>query len=193
MPAVPEPRARCLAQKPADRRQRLAALRRHDWVVYAKTPMAGPAAVLDYLSRYTHRTAVGNERLLGIEGEVVRLRVRANDQGGKRVVRIAGEEFIGRLLQHVLPSGFKRIRHYGLLAPASKGKRLSQARALLQMPPTSPQAVEDAQAFMRRVAALEIDTCPHCRVGRLRLVQLLVPQRSPAPEAERAAVSRGPP
>lgn len=162
-------------------------------MVYAKTPMAGPAAVLDYLSRYTHRTAVGNERLLGIEGDAVRLRVRANDSGGKRVVKIGGDEFIDRLLQHVLPSGFKRIRHYGLLAPASKGERLSRARALLQMPQASPQAVEDAQAFMRRVAALEIDLCPLCQRGRLRLVQLLVPQRSPAPEAEQAAVSRGPP
>ncbi|MEZ5707482.1 MAG: transposase [Burkholderiaceae bacterium] len=181
------------AQIPADRRQWLAALRRHDWVVYAKTPMAGPVAVLDYLSRYTHRTAVGNERLAGIEGDAVRLRVRANDQGGKRVVRIAGGEFIGRLLQHVLPSGFKRIRHYGLLAPALKGERMSQARALLQMPQTSPQAVEDAQAFMRRVAELEIDICAHCQTGRLRLVQLLAPLRSAVPETHRAMACRGPP
>lgn len=185
--------ARDPAQTPADRRQRLAALRRHDWVVYAKTPMAGPAAVLDYLSRYTHRTAVGNERLLGIEGEAVRLRVRASDTGGKRVVQIAGEEFIGRLLQHVLPSGFKRIRHYGLLAPAVKSERMSQARALLDMPQSQPQAIEDAQAFMRRVAALEIDTCPHCRVGRLRLVQLLAPLRSTTAETHRATACRGPP
>ena len=82
------------------------ALRRHDWVVYAKTPLAGPAAVLDYLSRYTHRTAIGNERLLAIGGNEVRLRVRADDTGGKRVIAMPGEQFIGRLLQHVLPSGF---------------------------------------------------------------------------------------
>jgi hypothetical protein len=181
------------AQTHDQRRQRLAALRRHDWVVYAKTPMAGPAAVLDYLSRYTHRTAVGNERLLGIEGDAVRLRVRASDTGGKRVVQIAGDEFIGRLLQHVLPSGFKRIRHYGLLAPAVKSERMSQARALLEMPQSQPQALEDVQAFMRRVAALEIDTCPHCRVGRLRLVQLLAPQSGSMPDALGQAVCRGPP
>jgi hypothetical protein len=181
------------AQTPPDRRQRLAALRRHDWVVYAKTPMAGPAAVLDYLSRYTHRTAVGNERLLGIEGDAVRLRVRANEQGGKRVVRIAGDEFIGRLLQHVLPSGFKRIRHYGLLAPALKSERLSQARSLLDMPQPQPQAIEDAQAFMRRVAELEIDTCPHCQTGRLRLVQLVAPMRDKAPQTYKGTACRGPP
>lgn len=155
--------------------------------------MAAPAAVLDYLSRYTHRTAVGNERLAGIEGDAVRLRVRANDQGGKRVVRIAGDAFIGRLLQHVLPPGFKRIRHYGLLAPAVKSERMSQARALLDMPQSQPQAIEDAQAFMRRVAALEVDICAHCQTGRLRLVQLLAPLRSTAPETHRATACRGPP
>ncbi len=136
---------------------------------------------------------MGNERLLGIEGDAVRLRVRANDSGGKRVLQIAGDEFIGRLLQHVLPAGFKRIRNVGLLAPASKGERLSQARALLQMPQPQPQATWDAQAFMRRVAALEIDTCPHCRMGRLRLVQLLGPQRSRSTGPTREAACRGPP
>ena len=185
------------AQTREARHQRLAALRSHDWVVYAKTPMTGPGAVLDYLSRYTHRTAVGNERLLGIKGGGVRLRVRAHAQGGKRVVQIAGGEFIGRLLQHVLPSGFKRIRHYGLLAPATKGVRLGQARALLQMPQPQAQAIEDARAFMRRVAALEIDTCPQCRTGRLRLMQLLAPQRmapqTSAPAQHAAATCRGPP
>lgn len=179
------------AQTERQRHQRLAALRRHDWVVYAKTPMAGLAAELDYLSRYTHRTAVGNERLLGIEGDAVRLRVRANDTVGKRMVQIAGDEFIGRLLQHVLPGGFKRIRHYGLLAPATKTSRMEQARALLNMPQSQRQATEDVQAFMRRVAALEINTCPHCRKGRLCLVQLLPPKVAIAPH--RAAVCRGPP
>ena len=112
-----------LPRDPADtttaRRQRVQALHRHDWVVYAKTPLAGPAAVLDCLARYTHRTAIGNERLMAIAGDQVLMRVRADDTGGKRVIAMSGEQFIGRLLQHVLPPGFKRIRHYGLLAPAT--------------------------------------------------------------------------
>ena len=118
-----------LPRDPADtataRQQRVRALRRHDWVVYAKTPLAGPAAVLDYLARYTHRTAIGNERLVAIDGDKVLLRVRADDTGGKRTVAMDGQQFIGRLLQHVLPPGFKRIRHYGLLAPAAKTERLA--------------------------------------------------------------------
>ena len=185
-----------LPRDPADtasaRQQRVRLLRRHDWVVYAKTPLAGPAAVLDYLARYTHRTAIGNERLVAIAGDKVLLRVRADDTGGKRVIAMPGEQFVGRLLQHVLPSGFKRIRHYGLLAPAAKTERLATARKLLAMPAANPQAREDAQAFMRRVAAIEIACCPHCRLGHWRVVE----QRS----ADRAAIAaptlaacRGPP
>jgi Putative transposase/Transposase zinc-binding domain len=159
------------ALTPLDRAQRVQALRRHDWVVYAKTPLAGPAAVLDYLARYTHRTAISNDRLVAIDGDKVKLRVRDDDRGGKRTIAIAGTEFIGRFMQHVLPPGFKRIRHYGLLAPAAKDKRLKLARQLLAMPQPSRQAREDAQAFMKRVAAIEIGTCPHCKLGRWQLLR----------------------
>jgi hypothetical protein len=154
-------------------RERQRALRKHDWVVYAKTPLAGPAAVLDYLSRYTHRTAIGNERLIAIEGQQVLLRVRANSRAaapGKGRIAIEGAEFVARLLQHVLPQGFKRIRHYGLLAPAGKSERLARARAVLRMPQPNPQAAEDAQAFMRRVVVIDIGHCPHCSSGRLQLI-----------------------
>ena len=160
------------------RRERVQALRRHDWVVYAKTALAGPAAVLDYLARYTHRTAIGNERLVAIDGDRVRLRVRTDSSGGKRTIAMDGTAFIGRLLQHVLPAGFKRIRHYGLLAPAAKTQRLAQARQLLAMPAANPQAREDAQAFMRRVAAIEIACCPHCKTGRWQLIQALPADRA---------------
>ena len=160
------------------RKQRLQGLRRHDWVVYAKTPLAGPAAVLDYLSRYTHRTAIGNERLVAIDADKVRFRVRADDTGAKRTVALDGGQFVGRLLQHVLPPGFKRIRHYGLLAPAAKTERLALARQLLAMPQANPQAREDAQAFMRRVAAIDVACCPHCRLGRWRLMQEIPADRS---------------
>ena len=177
-------------------RQRAQALRRHDWVVYAKTPLAGPAAVLDYLSRYTHRTAVGNERLVAIEGEQVRLRVRADPTGGKRQakgsVALDGVQFIGRLMQHVLPPRFKRIRHYGLLAPARKTERLALARKLLAMPTPNPKAREDAQAFMRRVAAIQIERCPHCKSGRWLLAQVLAPVRA-NDQAAPAAACPGPP
>ena len=174
------------------RRERGQALRRHDWVVYAKTPLAGPAAVLDYLARYTHRTAIGNERLVAIDGDQVRLKVRDNERGGKRTIAIDASQFIARFLQHVLPPGFKRIRHYGLLAPAAKTERLALARRLLAMPATNAQAREDAQAFMRRVAALDVEQCPHCRLGRWRVVQELAADRA-ALASIIPATCRGPP
>jgi hypothetical protein len=96
--------------------------------------------------------------------------VRADDHGGKRMISVPGEQFISRLLQHVLPGGFKRICHYGLLAPCAKTERLAQARQLLAMPAANPQAQEDARAFMQRVAGIEINTCPHCR-GHWRVVE----------------------
>jgi len=164
-------------------RERERCLRRHDWVVYAKTPLAGPAAVLDYLSRYTHRTAIGNERLVAIRNDKVLLRVRS-EESRKRVVAVDGPEFVRRLLQHVLPPGFKRIRHYGLLAPAVKGHRLGDARALLGMPSPNPVASEDACNFMRRIAAAEISRCPHCGIGHWQLIR---EQR-----ADRVALAREP-
>ncbi len=182
-----DPAATNLAQ-----RERVQALRRHDWVVYAKTPLAGPAAVLDYLSRYTHRTAIGNERLVAIDADKVRFRVRADDTGGRRTIAMDGEQFIARLLQHVLPPGFKRIRHYGLLAPAAKTWRLALARKLLAMPAANPQAREDAQAFMRRVAVIEIDRCTHCKLGHWCVVEHRDADH-PALAAPLLAACRGPP
>ncbi len=188
--------AGALPRDPADtklaRYQRMQALRRHDWVVYAKTPLAWPAAVLDYLSRYTHRTAIGNERLVAIERGRVLLRVRADKTGAKRTIALEGPQFIGRLMQHVLPPGFKRIRHYGLLAPAAKSQRLALARRLLAMPRANPQAREDAQAFMRRVAAFEIACCPHCRLGHWQVIEQSGADRS-ALAAMTPAACRGPP
>ena len=178
----------------AQRLKRTQALRRHDWVVYAKTPLAGPAAVLDYLSRYTQRTAIGNERIVAVDQHGVRVRVRDHQQRGKRSLLIDGVQFIGRFLQHVLPSGFKRIRHYGVLAPAAKTERLAAARAALAMPAANPRAREDAAAFMRRVAAIEIGCCASCHAGRLSTVQWLAPLCAGAPPAGRAViVCRGPP
>ena len=167
-----------------DLKQRLYA---HDWVVYAKQPRGGPERVLEYLGRYTHRVAISNERIVGIEGNEVAFRVRADPASGtKRTLRIPGTEFIGRFLQHVLPSGFKRIRHYGLLSPARKKRGLALARAALDMPPPQPAVIESVADFLRRVARIEYEHCPHCRIGQFRLVATIRPEcHSPNP--------RGPP
>jgi len=104
----------------------LARLYEHDWVVYAKHSLGGPAQVLDYLGRYTHRVAISNERILGMDADTVRLRVRDSAHGNRRrTLSVPAQTFIERFLLHVLPKGFKRIRHYGLLGPAAKAVKLA--------------------------------------------------------------------
>jgi hypothetical protein len=150
--------------------QRQKLLYQHGWVVYAKTPLGGPTQVLEYLSRYTHRTAIGNERIRFINAQEVAFTVRANDKSGKRLQRLPGVEFVRRFMQHVLPTGIKRIRHYGVLAPCCKGKKLNAARLALQMPASSPQVLESAQGFLARVARIDAAMCPCCKLGRLQIV-----------------------
>lgn len=160
-------------------------LYRHDWVVYAKTPMGGPAQVLSYLARYTHRTAISNERIVGIDAQHVAWRVRADPHAGKRIVKLDGVEFVRRFLLHVLPSGIKRIRHYGLLAPATKRTGLAKVRAALAMPAANPLAIESAHAFMQRVAQQDIVQCPKCHHGRLRTAAVLPAlKRLPDPQVQ---------
>ncbi|MBC7620795.1 MAG: IS91 family transposase [Candidatus Saccharibacteria bacterium] len=174
--------------------QRQKQLYKHDWVVYAKTPLGGPAQVLDYLSRYTHRTAISNERIRWISDSEVAFAVRADDKGGKRVQKLDGQEFVRRFLQHVLPSGCKRIRHYGVLASSCKAVKLNAARLALQAPALNPQAVESAQAFMARVSKVDVDLCPCCKLGRLHVSARLQGQSQlPAPLSEVPAHNRGPP
>ena len=169
-------------------------LYKHSWVVYAKTPMGGPAQVLEYLSRYTHRTAISNERIRSVGTEQVAFTVRADDYGGKRMVRLEGVEFVRRFLLHVLPTGVKRIRHYGILASACKKAKLGAARLALDMPVINPQALESAQAFMARVTLIDVLLCPCCKKGRLHAIAALPGlMQLPAPGSIVMPQSRGPP
>jgi len=169
-------------------------LYKHEWVVYAKTPLGGPAQVLEYLSRYTHRTAISNERIRRISQSEVAFTVRGDDKGGKRLIRLDGAEFVRRFLQHVLPTGIKRIRHYGVLASSCKAKKLNAARLALQMPLPNPQAIESAQAFMARVARIDVGLCPRCKVGRLQTTAVLAGSKQlPAPGTGVLPPGQGPP
>jgi len=176
-------------------RERHRQLYRHDWVVYAKTPLGGPAQVLEYLSRYTHRTAISNERIASVGQNEVAFKVRADAHGGKRTVRLPGVEFVRRFLRHVLPSGLKRIRHYGVLASSCKAVKLGAARLALQMPVIDPRVVEPVKSFMARVARLDVDLCPCCGTGRLHVSRALPgAQQLPAPGTTTVwQQSRGPP
>ncbi len=169
-------------------RDLLARLYVHDWVVYAKQPLGGPEQVLDYLGRYTHRVAISNERILGMDGDTVSVRVRDWTQGNRRrTLSVPAQTFIERFLLHVLPKGFKRIRHYGLLGPAGKAAKLAQARAALSVPAPDPLVVESVEAFMRRIDRHEWSRCPHCGKGRF------VPTAPIASAPARSLHLRGPP
>jgi predicted Zn-ribbon and HTH transcriptional regulator len=120
----------------------LAPLRQCEWVVYAKRPFAGPQAVLAYLSRYTHRVAISNSRLLAMDGRGVTFRwkdYRAKGNTRHKAMTLSPQEFMRRFLLHVLPSGFHRIRHYGLLANSTRRDNLALARELLQVSPPLPE------------------------------------------------------
>jgi len=165
-----------------------AALYAHEWVVYAKQPLGGPEQVLEYLGRYTHRVAISNERIVDINQSETAFRIRADATSGKkRTMRLPGGEFIERFLLHVLPTGFKRIRHYGLLAPAHKAKKLTLARAALNTPIPDPAVIESVAQFMQRVERLDWNACPHCREGHFMVVGPLRPVRAAN------ASPRGPP
>ena len=110
----------------------LAELRRIEWVVYAKRPFAGPAAVLAYLGRYTHRVAIANSRLVALTDGQVSFRWRDYRHHNKnKIMTLAADEFIRRFLLHALPDGFHRIRHYGFLANRQRVEKLALCRALL--------------------------------------------------------------
>jgi len=160
----------------------------HDWVVYAKEPPGGPEQVLDYLGRYTHRVAIANERILDIGADTVSVRVHDRTQGNRRrTLRLAARTFIDRFLLHVLPKGFKRIRHYGLIGPAHKAARLAAARAALDAPAPDPLVVESVEAFLRRINQHERLCCLRCGKGQF------VPTAPITPEPVRLLRLRGPP
>ena len=153
---------------------------RHDWVVYAKQSHGGPEQVLDYLGRYTHRVAISNERILGMDGDTVRLRVRDSPNGNRRrTLIVPAQTFIERFLLHVLPQGFKRIRHYGLLGPARKAAKLAQARSALSVPVPDPLVVESVQAFLQRIDRHELLRCTHCGNGQFVPTASIAPVRVP--------------
>ena len=169
-------------------RARCRRLYAHDWVVYAKQPLGGPEQLLETLARYTHQAAISNERLVGMDETTRRLRVRA--MPGKRVLRLPTGEFIERFLLHVLPGGCKRIRHYGLLAPAAQATRLALARQALSVPAPDPLVTATVQEFLRRVGRAEWARCPHWGAGRFVPTAVLPPLRPATPLGTSV---RGPP
>jgi hypothetical protein len=155
-------------------------LRNVEWVVYAKPPFGSPELVLKYLARYTHRVAISNHRLLTAEDGHVAFRYKDYRRGRTdRVLRLAAVEFIRRFLLHVLPKGFVRIRHYGLLANRARKENLRLCRRLIA---TTPEAADDAAPPNEPDTTVSPapcdDHCPACKKGHLLFVALVPPSRA---------------
>jgi Putative transposase len=176
----------------ADRRRflrHLATVRKKRFVVYAKPPFSGPEAVLAYLSRYTHRVAISNQRLIAFDETGVTFRYKDYRRDGperQRVMTLAPHEFIRRFLLHVLPHGFHRIRHYGLLASSARKANIEQARELLAAaPPREPVEVTEPLDWP--------PPCPCCG-GRMNIIETFgrwqqprAPPHTPAPTGSSTA------
>ena len=157
------------------------------WVVYAKPPFGGPEQTLSYLGRYTHRVAIANHRLLDLQGDQIRFTFRNRQHGDRsEIAQLDAHTFIKRFLMHVLPSGFVRIRHYGLLANRCKAYTLPLCRQALgqvaTLPPPEPKSVAQ---LMQQWTGIDITRCPLC--GHQPL------ERHPLPVALGAQHNRDPP
>jgi len=147
----------------------LAPLRKTEWVVYAKPSLGGPEAVLAYLSRYTHRVAISNSRLIIADANTVAFRwkdYRVKSDDRQKTMQLATDEFIRRFLIHVLPDRFHRIRHYGLLASTGRKANIAKARALLGVEQSGRELREAAEIIPLTLR----EPCPDCG-GAMRITE----------------------
>ncbi len=164
-------------------------LRKIEWVVYAKPPFGGPEAVLTYLSRYTHRVAIANSRLVALDDRGVTFRwkdYRAKGRDRQKLMTLATDEFIRRFLIHVLPQGFHRIRHYGIFANGGRVRNIARARELLDVPAPVREPDDTQTAEPGEPAAL-LQPCPCCG-GRMIIIETF--ERGAQPRAPPTASSR---
>ncbi len=156
-------------------------MRRIEWIVYAKRPFGGPQQVLDYLGRYTHRIAIANSRLISLKDGQVQFRWRDYRRSNRaKVMTLGADEFIRRFLLHVLPNGFRRIRHFGFLANAHRTAKLTAIRALLGMPEPAREApTTDYRARYTLLNTLltgrSLDICPCCGGVMVQIASIMRP------------------
>ena len=157
----------------------LSSLFEHEWVVYAKRPFGGPEAVLAYLGRYTHRVGISNARILNVDSQGVTFSARdRKDASIKREVTLKGTEFLRRFFLHILPSGFTRIRHYGFLGNSVRNRKVPLVRELIgQAAPL--KNTETVTERMTRCFDEAPDLCPHCKIGKLQPIQILLKNHDP--------------
>jgi hypothetical protein len=176
---------------PAAWRQFLMSLQQMEWVVYANPPLAGPHQVLQYLARYTHRVAITNRRLIALQDGQVTFRWKDYQRGNRqRTMTLDAVEFLRRFLLHVLPRGFKRLRHYGLCAHGVRAVKLPLCRRVLgqaSLPPLAINAASDA-ATPVSPRPLRADVCPACHIGQMQVQDAWFPQRTALDSSRRMLI-----
>jgi hypothetical protein len=161
----------------------LGQLRAVNWIVFVKRPFAGPEQVLTYLGRYTHRVALSNDRLVDHRDGRVSFRWKDYaDRDRVKVMTLEVEEFLRRFLLHVVPTGFMRIRHFGLLANRARGRTLTQCRTLLHQAPPEAALSESVTQLVQRLAGVDLSQCPVCGEGRMQRKALIMAV-TPAPDS----------
>jgi hypothetical protein len=161
----------------------LAPVAHAEWIVYAKPPFGGPRQVLDYLGRYTHRVAISNNRLIDfVDGRVAFAWKDYRHESRRKVMCLEAQEFVRRFLLHVLPAGFQRIRHYGLLANRYREIKLDHCRQLLAVPAPVvelPTAQLDYRDRYQRLTGVSLRDCPHCGRGQMMRIESFLPGTLP--------------
>ncbi|MBN1950924.1 MAG: transposase [Bacteroidales bacterium] len=148
-------------------------LYRKDWVVYAKKTFAGPAQILHYLGRYTHRVAISNSRILGYQNGWVTFRWKDyRNKACWKTMQLDNLEFMRRFLLHVLPCNFYKIRYYGIMVLAQRRQTLLQCRDLIRL---QKQRSPDPEAGWERISETFTRKCPECQVGTLKFYKFLLP------------------
>ena len=179
---------------PRGRRQWLDQRYRQSWNVYAKAPFNGPQTVIEYLGRYTHKVAISNHRIVEIDNERVHFHYKDYRQGCRnRRMSLTGTEFLRRFCQHILPPGFRRMRHYGILANFHKSAALVAARKSLGVDPATVPEKMDKATLRRELLADWLQRppgdCPHCG-GRGTVVRWILPARARAPPESKIEPAR---
>ncbi len=152
-------------------------LREHQWVVYCKKPFAGPVQVLQYISRYTHRVAISNNRILSVDNDKITFAYRDRKHGDEvKTMSLKAEKFIRRFLLHVLPDGFMRIRHFGALANRCKKQNIQRIRELNGVSETlTDKSKKNTQELMLELTGIDIAICPCCKNGTMKVIAEITP------------------
>ena len=150
-----------------------------DWVVYAKRPFATPETVVEYLGRYTHKIAISNHRLISISNDKIHFYYKDYRKEAKKyIAKLSATEFLRRYCLHILPKGFVRMRHYGILASKNKAKELNMAKKDLGQLPWE-KLETDWKAVAQERLKVDITRCPKCKAGLMEIIEVIMPKRGP--------------